>query len=122
MAKHLSKNETRQRIHLRIRKKILGTQARPRLCVFRSLNHIYAQIVNDEKGVTLVSASTLDKEICEKTKSGGNVSGAKVVGEEIAKRAKVQGIESVIYDRGGYRYHGRVKVLAEAAREAGLRF
>jgi large subunit ribosomal protein L18 len=122
MAKHLSKNETRQRIHLRIRKKILGTQARPRLCVFRSLNHIYAQIVNDEKGVTLVSASTLDKEIREKTKSGGNVSGAKVVGEEIAKRAKVHGIESVIYDRGGYRYHGRVKVLAEAAREAGLRF
>jgi large subunit ribosomal protein L18 len=122
MAKHLSKNKTRQRIHLRIRKKILGTQARPRLCVFRSLNHIYAQIVNDEKGVTLVSASTLDKEIREKTKSGGNVSGAKVVGEEIAKRAKAQGIESVIYDRGGYRYHGRVKVLAEAAREAGLRF
>jgi large subunit ribosomal protein L18 len=86
------------------------------------LNHIYAQIINDEKGVTLVSASTRDKVIREKTKSGGNVAGAKVVGGEIAIRAKAQGIENVIYDRGGYRYHGRVKVLAEAARAEGLKF
>lgn len=122
MAKHLSKNVTRERIHIRIRKKIRGTQERPRLCVYRSLNQIYAQIVNDDQGVTLVSASSLDKEVRAKTQSGGNVAGAKVVGQEIALRAKAKGIESVVYDRGGYRYHGRVKTLAEAAREAGLKF
>jgi large subunit ribosomal protein L18 len=120
MAKHSSKSDKRKRIHLRIRKKVSGTQVRPRLCIYRSLNHIYAQIVNDEEAKTLVSASTLDKEIREKTKSGGNLAGAKVVGQEIARRAKAKGIETVVYDRGGYRYHGRVKVLAEAAREAGL--
>ena len=122
MAKHSSKSDTRQRIHIRIRKKVSGTQGRPRLCIYRSLNHIYAQIVDDEKAMTLVSASTLDKEIREKTKAGGNIAGAKVVGQEIARRAKAKGIETVVYDRGGYRYHGRVKVLAEAAREAGLTF
>jgi large subunit ribosomal protein L18 len=122
MAKHLSKNGTRARIHIRIRKKVRGTQERPRLCVYRSLNHIYAQIVNDEQGVTLVSASSLDKDIRVRTKSGGNIAGAKVVGEEIALRAKSKGIDSVVYDRGGYRYHGRVRTLAEAAREAGLKF
>ena len=120
MAKHSSKSDTRRRIHLRIRKRVSGTQERPRLSVYRSLNHIYAQIINDEKATTLVSASTLDKEIREKVKSGGNLAGAKVVGQEIARRAKSKGIESVVYDRGGYRYHGRVKVLAESAREAGL--
>jgi large subunit ribosomal protein L18 len=122
MAKHLSKNDTRERIHIRIRKKVRGTQERPRLCVYRSLNHIYAQIVNDDQRVTLVSASSLDKAVRAKSQSGGNVAGAKVVGEEIARRAKAKGIESVVYDRGGYRYHGRVKTLAEAAREAGLKF
>jgi len=122
MAKYLSKNETRKRIHIRIRKKVHGVQARPRLSVYRSLNHIYAQIIDDEKGVTLVSASSLDKDVRELTKSGGNLAGAKVVGEQIAKRALAKGIETVVYDRGGYRYHGRVKTLAEAARGAGLKF
>jgi large subunit ribosomal protein L18 len=119
MAGITSKNVVRKRVHSRIRKKILGTAERPRLNVFRSLNHIYAQIIDDVKGVTLVSASSLDKEI---RKAGGNAAGAKSVGAEIAKRAKSKGIETVVYDRGGYNYHGRVKVLAEAAREAGLKF
>ena len=122
MAKHVSKNEVRKRIHLRLRKKIRGTRDRPRLNVFRSLNHIYAQIIDDERGVTLVSASSLDKEVRAKSGSGGNIAGAKVVGEEIAMRARALGIEKVVYDRGGYRFHGRVRVLAEAARESGLKF
>jgi large subunit ribosomal protein L18 len=92
------------------------------LNVFRSLNHIYAQIIDDERGVTLVSASSLDKEVRAKSGSGGNIAGAKVVGEEIAKRARALGIEKVVYDRGGYRFHGRVRVLAEAARKSGLKF
>lgn len=119
MAGVISKNVVRKRVHSRIRKKIQGTGERPRLNIFRSLNHIYAQIIDDVKGVTLVSASSLDKEI---RKAGGNAAGAKSVGTEIAKRAKSQGIETVVYDRGGYNYHGRVKVLADAAREAGLKF
>ncbi len=122
MAGVTSKNVVRKRIHSRIRKKILGTAERPRLNVFRSLNHIYAQIIDDVKGVTLVSASSLDKEVRTVNKAGGNAAGAKSVGAEIAKRAKSKGIETVVYDRGGYNYHGRVKVLAEAAREAGLKF
>lgn len=119
MAVVISKNVVRKRVHSRIRKKIQGTAERPRLNIFRSLNHIYAQIIDDVKGVTLVSASSLDKEI---RNAGGNAAGAKSVGTEIAKRAKSKGIETVVYDRGGYNYHGRVKVLAEAAREAGLKF
>ena len=122
MAGVTSKNVVRKRVHSRIRKKIEGTGERPRLNIFRSLNHIYAQIIDDVKGVTLVSASSLDKEIRAVNKAGGNASGAKTVGAEIAKRAKSKGIETVVYDRGGYNYHGRVKVLAEAAREAGLKF
>jgi large subunit ribosomal protein L18 len=122
MAGVTSKNVVRKRVHSRIRKKILGTGARPRLNIFRSLNHIYAQIIDDVKGVTLASASSLDKEIRSVNKAGGNAAGAKSVGAEIAKRAKSKGIETVVYDRGGYNYHGRVKVLAEAAREAGLKF
>jgi large subunit ribosomal protein L18 len=122
MAKHVSKNEVRKRIHLRLRKKIRGTQERPRLSVFRSLNHIYAQIIDDDRGVTLVSASSLDREVRARSASGGNLTGAKVVGEEVAKRARARGIEKVVYDRGGYRFHGRVRVLADAAREAGLKF
>lgn len=119
MAVVISRNVVRKRVHSRIRKKIQGTAERPRLNIFRSLNHIYAQIIDDVKGVTLVSASSLDKEI---RKAGGNAAGAKSVGTEIAKRAKSKGIETVVYDRGGYNYHGRVKVLADAAREAGLKF
>ena len=122
MARHLSKNIKREGVHTRIRKRIHGTGERPRLNVYRSLAHIYAQIIDDKKGVTLASASTVDKEIRAQNKSGGNIASAKLVGAEIAKRAKSQGIETVVYDRGGYRYHGRVKALAEAAREAGLKF
>jgi len=122
MAGVTSKNVVRKRVHSRIRKKIQGTGERPRLNIFRSLNHIYAQIIDDVKGVTLVSASSLDKEIRAVNKAGGNAAGAKGVGTEIAKRAKSKGVETVVYDRGGYHYHGRVKVLAEAAREAGLKF
>src|SRR4029453_8974826 len=106
MAKHVSKNEVRKRIHLRLRKKIRGTHERPRLSVFRSLNHIYAQIIDDDRGMTLVSASSLDREVRAKSNSGGNLTGAKVVGEEVAKRAKARGIGKVVYDRGGYRFHG----------------
>jgi large subunit ribosomal protein L18 len=122
MAKHLSKNIKRQEVHTRIRKRIHGTADRPRLNVYRSLTHIYVQIIDDERGATLASASTVDKAIRAQNKSGGNVASAKLVGAEIAKRAKSLGIETVVYDRGGYQYHGRVKALAEAAREAGLKF
>src|SRR5215510_13567362 len=122
MASVISKNVVRQRVHARIRKKIQGTTERPRLNIFRSLNHIYAQIIDDVRGVTLVSASSLDKELRAVNKAGGNAAGAKSVGAEIAKRAKGKGIEVVVYDRGGYQYQGRVKALAEAAREAGLKF
>jgi len=122
MLTKITKNEKRGHVHERIRKKLQGSAERPRLNVYRSLNHIYAQIIDDVKGVTLVSASSLDKEIRAVNKAGGNAAGAKSVGTEIAKRAKSKGIETVVYDRGGYNYHGRVKVLAEAAREAGLKF
>ena len=122
MAKHLSKNIKRQEVHTRIRKRIHGTADRPRLNVYRSLTHIYVQIIDDERGATLASASTVDKAIRAQNKSGGNVASAKLVGAEIAKRARSLGIETVVYDRGGYQYHGRVKALAEAAREAGLKF
>jgi large subunit ribosomal protein L18 len=116
------RNEVRRRIHLRIRKRIRGTTERPRLAIFRSLNHIFAQVIDDDKGVTVVSASSLDKEASLGRQSGGNIAGAKVVGAEIAKRAQAKGIQSVVYDRGGYPYHGRVKALADAARESGLKF
>jgi large subunit ribosomal protein L18 len=112
----------RARIHRRIRRKIAGSAKRPRLCVFRSLSHIYAQVVDDLRGRTLVAASTVEKEICGERKGSGNLHGAKLVGRAIAERAKSQGIESVVFDRGGYLYHGRVKALAEAAREHGLKF
>jgi large subunit ribosomal protein L18 len=122
MFKETTRNDVRRRIHLRIRKKIRGTTERPRLAIFRSLNHIFAQVIDDDQGVTVASASSLDKETGLGQGSGGNVAGAKVVGAEIAKRAKAKGIERVVYDRGGYPYHGRVKALADAAREAGLKF
>jgi large subunit ribosomal protein L18 len=113
------KNATRQRVHDRIRKKLQGTAERPRLNVYRSLNHIYVQVVDDLNGKTLVSASTAES---EGKKSGGNVAAAKEIGKAIAERAKAKGISKVVFDRGGYIYHGRVKALADAAREGGLQF
>ena len=113
------KNKARQKRHLRVRNHIAGTAARPRLNVFRSLKNIYAQIIDDEKGVTLVSASSKDKDCAQ---YGGNVAAAKLIGEAVAKRALEKGITEVVFDRGGYIYHGRVAALAEAAREAGLKF
>ena len=114
-------NTEKQRIHRhkRVRGKIFGTAEKPRLSVYRSTNHIYAQIIDDVKGVTLCSASSLSKEC---TASGGNKEGAKLVGQLIAKAALAKGIENVVFDRGGYLYHGRVQELAEGAREAGLKF
>ena len=120
MFRHVNKKEIRERIHIRIRKKLGGTTARPRLAVFRSVAHIYAQIIDDVKGVTIVSASTTEMDADFKT--GGNVEAAKVIGTRVAERAKEQGIKSVVFDRGGYIYHGRIKALADAAREAGLEF
>jgi large subunit ribosomal protein L18 len=118
----LKKQDARLRRRKRIRKKISGTDERPRLSVFKSLKHIYAQIINDEEGITLTSACTLSPEIREKIKSGRNIAAAKIVGELIAKKALEKGIKTVVFDRGGYLYHGRVKMLAEAAREGGLQF
>ena len=112
------RNAIRQRIHKRIREKLAGTAERPRLNVYRSLNHIYAQVVDDQKGETLVSASSLGL----KLKSGGNVAAAKEIGKTLAEKAASKGIKQVVFDRGGYLYHGRVKALADAAREAGLEF
>ena len=117
-----SKNTIRLKRHWRLRKNINGTAERPRLNVFRSLNNIYAQVIDDQNGVTLVSASSLDKEIKGQNVSGGNAEGAKLVGALVAKRAIEKGITTVVFDRGGYIYHGRVAALAEAAREAGLKF
>jgi large subunit ribosomal protein L18 len=114
------KNKARKKRHLRIRKRLFGTAARPRLNVFRSSKHIYAQLIDDSKGVTLASASSLDKELG--LKNGANVGAAAAVGTLIAKRALEKGMTEVVFDRGGYLYHGRVKALAEAAREAGLQF
>lgn len=117
-----NRNKSRLRRHLRVRKKIVGSAERPRLNVFRSGKHIYAQIIDDLKGVTLVSASTVDKQLRGEITNGGNVEAARKVGEAIAKRAQQNGITKVVFDRGGYLYHGRVKALADAAREAGLEF
>ncbi len=116
MVNKKSSNKARQKRHLRIRKKVSGTALRPRLSVFRSLKNIYAQVIDDVTGVTIVSASSLDIE------NGGNVDAAKEVGKLIAERAKAKGIDSVVFDRSGYIYHGRVAALAEGAREGGLEF
>jgi len=118
----LSRNAHRQRVHLRVRTRVTGTPERPRLCVYRSLGHIYAQLIDDRTGRTLASASSLDKEMRKQLKGGGNVAAAKVVGKAIAERARAAGLELVVFDRGGYKYHGRVQALAESAREAGLKF
>lgn len=116
------RNKLRMKRHLRSRNKLVGTTERPRLNVFRSASHMYAQIVDDTKGITLVSASTLDKELKETISNGGNKDSAKAVGTLIAKRAVEAGITKVVFDRGGYIYHGRVSELANGAREAGLDF
>jgi len=122
MVKKVSKNAIRQRRHLRVRKKIVGTSERPRLNVYRSNANIYAQIIDDSEGKTLVSASTLDKAIADKVDNGGNIEAAAEVGKLVAERALASGITNVVFDRGGYIYHGRVKAVADAAREAGLVF
>ncbi len=119
MFRKFDKNTARIKRHLRIRNHVAGTAERPRLDVFRSLNHIYAQVIDDKKGITLVSASTMDKDF---EGYGGNVEAAKKVGAAIAKKALEKGIDTVVFDRGGYIYHGRVAALAEAAREGGLKF
>jgi large subunit ribosomal protein L18 len=120
-----SKNATRTKVHTRIRKKIAGTTERPRLSVYRSVSHVYAQVIDDSKGVTLASAGTIEKgkgQKGDKRPTGGNVASAKEIGKLIAERAKEKGIKQVVFDRGGYLYHGRIKALADAAREAGLEF
>ena len=122
MLKKADKNAKRLQRHKRVRRKVFGTPQRPRLCVFRSSNNIYAQIIDDTNRVTLVAASSLDEAVKGAVNHTGNKEAAKMVGEMIAKRAIEKGITEVVFDRGGYLYHGRVQVLAEAAREAGLKF
>ena len=122
MQKLIDRDATRRRIRYRIRKRLSGSEARPRLAVFRSDKHIYAQVIDDGSGKTVAQASTLDKDLRGTAKRGGNVEAAKAVGTAIAGRLKERGIETVVFDRGGYLYHGRIKALAEAAREAGLKF
>ena len=118
----LASNEVRLRIHRRIRKVLSGTPVRPRLAVFRSNKHIYAQVIDDAKGVTLTAASSRDADAKTDIKNGGNIAAAKAVGKLVAQRAKAKGIDAVLFDRGGFLYHGRIKALADAAREAGLKF
>ncbi len=121
MVKKISKDEIRQRIHTRIRRKVRGTTERPRLAIFRSVAHIYAQVIDDAKGITIVAASSSEKGSPSGSKAtGGNVAAAKEIGKRVAERAKEKGVTRVVFDRGGYLYHGRVKALADAAREAGL--
>jgi large subunit ribosomal protein L18 len=120
MIKRTPRDEVRRRVHARIRKKLAGAPERPRLAVFRSLNHIYAQVIDDRHGRTLAAASSTQESAG--VKNGGNVAGAKAIGKLIAERAIEKGIKAVVFDRGGFLYHGRIKALAEAAREAGLEF
>jgi large subunit ribosomal protein L18 len=123
MYKRPRRSEARIRRHVRLRKKVSGTTERPRLSVFRSLHHIYAQIIDDIQGVTLVSSSTIEPEIRKQISgNGGNIEAAKVIGTKIAQKALEKGIKQVVFDRGGQIYHGRVKALATAARESGLEF
>jgi large subunit ribosomal protein L18 len=118
----VDREAARRRRHKRIRRRVIGTGERPRLNVFRSLQHIYAQVIDDWEGHTLVSASTIDSEVKRQLSGLSKTEQARVVGEAVAERALDKGIERVVFDRGGYRYHGRVKALAEAAREKGLKF
>ncbi len=120
MARQLTRRTRRLRVHKRVRSKIRGTREAPRLCVFRSHRHIYAQLIDDDKGEVIAGVSTLKLE-GKRPKHGGNVAAAKLAGQVIAKEALGKGVETVVFDRGGYISHGRVKALAEAAREAGLR-
>ena len=120
--RNLSKDQHRRRVHERVRTRLQGTTERPRLCVYRSLEHIYAQVIDDRTGKTVVSASSVDGETKKNLKGGGNIAAAKVIGKALAERAKAAGVSKVVFDRGGYKYHGRVKALADAAREAGLQF
>ena len=122
MIKKESRNEMRVVRHKRLRKSVIGTNEVPRLCVYRSNNNISAQLIDDEKHVTVCSASSVDKDLKEKLAHGGNIEAAKVVGEAIAKKALAKGVECGVFDRGGFLYHGRVAALADAAREAGLMF
>jgi large subunit ribosomal protein L18 len=122
MIKKVNKNKKRQKRHMRLRNKIQGTPERPRLNIFRSSMNIYAQVIDDTKGFTIASASSKDKEIAEKINGLNKTEAAKIVGQEVAKKAMEKGIDTVIFDRGGYLYHGRVKSLANGARESGLKF
>jgi large subunit ribosomal protein L18 len=121
MIPEISKDKVRRRIHQRLRQRMQGSSERPRLNVYRSLNHIYAQVIDDASGKTLAAASTTQGKKGAK-RTGGNVASAKEVGKSIAQRAREKGIKKVVFDRGGYLYHGRIKALADAAREAGLEF
>lgn len=121
-ARKISRDAHRQRVHRRVRQTVAGTPERPRLAVYRSLKHIYAQVIDDRSGRTLASASSLDKQTRQQMKGGSNIAAAKVIGKLVAERALAAGIQQVVFDRGGYKYHGRVEALANAAREAGLKF
>ena len=118
----LSRDAHRRQIHRRVRQRVQGTPGRPRLSVYRSLDHIYAQVIDDHTGRTLAAASSVDKSTRAALKGGGNIAAAKIVGKAIAERSLAVGIQQVVFDRGGYMYHGRVEALANAAREAGLKF
>ena len=122
MINKIDKNEIRKRKHLRVRKKISGTTECPRLCVYRSNSHIYAQVIDDVNGATIAAASSLDKDIKSAVSCGSNIEAAQQVGKLVAERALAKDVKEVVFDRGGYVYHGRVAALAEAAREAGLSF
>ena len=121
MIPEISKDKVRRRVHQRIRQRLSGSGERPRLNIYRSLNHIYAQVIDDSTGKTIASASTVQGKKGSK-KTGGNVASAKEIGKTIAQRAQEKGVKKVVFDRGGYLYHGRIKALADAAREAGLEF
>ena len=121
MIPEISKDKTRRRVHQRLRQRLSGSAERPRLNIYRSLNHIYAQVIDDTTGKTIAAASTVQGNKGSK-KTGGNVASAKEIGKTIAQRAQEKGVKKVVFDRGGYLYHGRIKALADAAREAGLEF
>ncbi|MBI4682325.1 MAG: 50S ribosomal protein L18 [Nitrospirae bacterium] len=116
------KEEARKKRHFRVRKRVSGTPEKPRLNVYRSVKHIYVQLIDDYAGTTLVAASSADKELKGKISSGGNIEAAKTVGKLVARRAADKGVKKIVFDRGGYLYHGRIKALADAAREGGLEF
>ncbi len=122
MGQAKSRGSARDKVRRRIRSRVQGTAERPRLSIFKSLNHLYAQVIDDRRGVTLVAASSLDEGFTAEMKAGKNVAAAKKVGELVARRAKEKGVTRVVFDRGGYPYHGKVKALAESARENGLEF